>query len=139
MSRFTLPHIGKIIESRQGKISAELARAEMLRKEAEGLERQYKSDLEKAHGAAGKIIAEVEKSTTSEAALRNAEIDKTLAENLGIAKEKIAKTQEKAILEMQAYQVEITSLILEKIANLKLGEKQIKGAITAQEGNIKNV
>jgi F-type H+-transporting ATPase subunit b len=138
MARFTLPHIGKIIESRQGKIGAELARADSQRKEAEGLERQYKADLEKAHGMAGKIITEVEKSTASAAVLRNAELDKTLAENLDIAKEKIAKTKEKALSEMQAHQVEITSLILGKIANLHLSETQIKSAITAQE-KIKNV
>lgn len=135
MARFTLPHISKIIDVRQGKIGAELARAETLHKEAEGLERQYKADLEKAHGTAGKIILEVENSTASEAALKHAELDKTLAENLAIAKEKIAKTREKAVLEMRAHQVEITSLILEKIANLRLSETQIKSAIALKGEN----
>jgi F-type H+-transporting ATPase subunit b len=135
MARFTLPHIGGILESRREKISAELARAESLSKEAEGIERQYKSGLEKAHAAANKIISEAENSSASEAALQSAGLDKTLTENLAIAKEKIVKTREKALSEMQAHQAEITAMILKKIANLNLSESQIKNAISKGERN----
>lgn len=124
MVRKVLPKITNVVQNRQDKIANDLEKANRLKEEAENLEAEYKSSLEKTRHKANSIVAKANTRMSELAVKKHEEMDNELFKKGLEAQEKISAARSKAVNDLSSVASELSSVIVEKLASLKVGKKE---------------
>lgn len=137
MARRALPRIREVLQERQERISGDIEKAELIKKEAEAAKLDYTSVLVNSRAKAKQVISEVESQIKRETAERHSKLDETLARQMAEAEALVTKTREETLQKLIPVSAELTQYVLEKLAAKKVDLPRIQAVITslAQEKN----
>jgi F-type H+-transporting ATPase subunit b len=129
--RIALPRISSTLESRQQRIDTDIARAEEIASEAEGVLSAYEDELAKAranaqeelHKAAEKVIAETE--------ARNNALTETLAANYDAASQRIETAHAEAITNVSEMVEDIARQAVERLVEATPDSSTVSSAVNA--------
>lgn len=123
MARVALPRIAEVLEQRSERIANDLARAEDLRKEAEGVIAQYEAALAKARAEAAAVLQGTQQDIAALVAERQDAFGKDLAAKVDAAEKRIndARTEAKGQVREIAVEVaqELTARLTGQTADAK--------------------
>jgi F-type H+-transporting ATPase subunit b len=97
MSRFALPRMARILDTRKGRIDGDLARAQALKDETEAAVKSYEKALSDARARANDIARDTRDTVTKAADAESHKLDASLAAKIADAEAKIAKSKAKAM------------------------------------------
>ncbi len=121
MSRFALPGVERTQKKRQALIAADLASANTANEAAKKIIEEYEAGLASARAQA--TTNEGIAAAAKESMLRQAEQQKVLAKKVQDAEQRIAKSRDAAMQEVQKISVEIANSVIEKVTGLKMQVK----------------
>lgn len=123
MLKVALPRITEVLQNRQEKIANDLDTAEELRLEAEQLEEEYKIAVESGQQKANDLIAQAVSEVNEESKKMHEELDQELAKQFAKAEKRLEKSRVKATNELSKASAQLSVLIVEKIADIKVDSK----------------
>lgn len=126
LAKIALPKMTQIIADREARINDNMKSAQALQLEAEALLSSYESELSKAKSEALNIINASVNSSKSAIDEKNKNLEIEIQEKLNQAQQQLNTEQEnlKKIIEQAPF--ELASVILDKLANLKIEEDKVK-------------
>jgi len=120
MAFVALPGVQKTQDKRQVLIASELAAAEAANEAAKAMIAQYEKALAEARAKAQATVSEIAAKTTQEFNERQALQQRELHKRLHDAEMNILAARNKAMGEAKAIAAELASVIVEKVAGLKV-------------------
>ncbi len=129
MSKFALPKIGGTIEQRQNRIATDLDEAKRLKDETEKAIAAYEAALAEAKAKAHVIAQETRDTLNAEVELERAKLDAKLAERMLQAEERITKTKEDALKNVEQVASDTASEIVSQLIGSKPSAAAVKKAI----------
>ena len=129
MSKFALPKIGGTIEQRQNRIATDLDEAKRLKDETEKAIAAYEAALAEAKAKAHVIAQETRDTLNAEVELERAKLDAKLAERMLQAEERITKTKEDALKNVEQVASDTASEIVSQLIGSKPSTAAVKKAI----------
>jgi F-type H+-transporting ATPase subunit b len=130
MSRIALPRIAAILESRRGRIDADLADAERLRGESAEASAAYEKALADARTRAQTLAAKAREKQAAEAEAARKELDAKLNARIAEATKGIREKQAAAMANVHAIGVEAATAILERLVGRAPGAAEVEAAVT---------
>ena len=115
MSRIVLPRIGGVLEARSERLSADLDRAETLKKEADQVIATYEDALAEARRQAGAVIGETTREIEAMAAERDKAFAAELAGKIEAAEERIARARDEATSHVREIAVEAAQTVTARL------------------------
>ena len=97
LSKRALPRVADVLETRQDRIAADLDRAQSLRQEAEAAMAQHEKLVADAQARARAELDAANQRIQAEAARQEAELERSLQQQLGEADQRIAAAREAAL------------------------------------------
>lgn len=128
MSRIALPRISDVLEERRKRREDNLARAEELEKEAEGVSQAYETQLATSRSDAHARIAAAGEAAKEHAEAEIARLDAELREKIQSAEAAIAEARQSALADAAAIAAEAARLAAEKVAGLSVDEAAARAA-----------
>ena len=125
MSKFALPKIGGTIEQRQNRIATDLDEAKRLKDETEKAIAAYEAALAEAKAKAHVIAQETRDTLNAEVELERAKLDAKLAERMLQAEERITKTKEDALKNVEQVASDTASEIVSQLIGSKPSAAEI--------------
>ncbi len=125
MSRFALPRIATVLETRQDKIADELDKATSMKKQADDALAAYEKALDDARQRAHTIADAMREKLRLETDALKADLDRRLDAKITEAEARITQTKEAALSNLRAVAVEVTGLVAAKL----LGETPDGGMV----------
>ena len=113
--RSALPRISQILVTRQERIDGDLRRAEELKWEAESVLAAYEETASKARAEAQDILRESAERFAAEAAGKNEELSRLLAEEAAAGEARIGDAREQAMAEVATVAAELAGLAAERL------------------------
>ena len=129
MSRFALPRIGAIIQSRQAKIDSDLGRAQALKDETESAVKAYEKALADARGRAGDIARETREAVAKQVEAEQHKLDEALAAKIADAEGKISKSKAKALESVEDIAAESAAEIVAALTGTKVTKTALAKAL----------
>ncbi len=126
-----LPRMTEVIETRQKKIDDDLARAERLRSEAEGVFAEYEKALADARARAGDQMKAAADAAAATAAERIAAFNAELAVKTGEAESRIAAAEKTARENMKTIATEAAGLAVQKLLGSAVPAGDVEAAVDA--------
>lgn len=127
MKRLALPQVEAAISARRNQLDDDLARAAARKDEAEATLAAYEKALAEARGRAQQTLAETGDRLAAEAAERQQELARGLAEQVAAAEREIAAAKQRALADIRAVAGDVASSLAEKL----LGAPADATAVTA--------
>ena len=115
--RVVLPRISATFENRQGRIDNDIARAEELAGEAEGVLAAYEEELAKARSAAQEELHKAAEEAMAESDKRNAALTEKLAANADAAHERIEAARKEAVGNISGMVEDIATQAVERLVD----------------------
>lgn len=129
MARTIVPTIAGVLQHRREKISNDLEKASVFRKDAEKMEIAYKTSMEKAYSGAAEMFAKANIEAAEYANKKHAELDAKLHEKTSDAEKKISAARDAAYQEISAVSSDLALEIVEKLTNIKVNRQKAEAAI----------
>jgi F-type H+-transporting ATPase subunit b len=127
--RVVLPRMAQILQTRQGKIDDDLARAEALKKEAEATLARYETAMGKARSEAQAIVRSAAERAAADAAHRHEELSHKLAAEAEAAERRIAAARQEALANVQVVAAEVAEATVAKLLGDAVPAGQAAGAV----------
>ena len=134
--RISLPRIGNVLEKREREISEDLTTAKELQVEAEKIQDTIDSQLKQARTDASEMIKKSSLSLQNKAHTELTKLEKELDAKIEQSSEKIEKSKNESVLQIQNQINEITKLTLSKVVGFDVSDDEIKNAIKNTERSI---
>lgn len=131
MQRLALPQVGRVIESRQQRLDADLARAGELRSQAEAVLAAYQQTLAAAREEAHATLRQTSERLAAEAAERQRGLAETLGQQIDAAEARIAAMKEEALAQMRGIAIEVGGAVVEKLTGAAPDPAKLAAAVEA--------
>jgi len=131
MARMALPRIANVIEERGNRIQRDLDEAERLKKQTEDAIASYEEALAAARTKAHGIAHETREKLSAEIAEEQAGVEKTIADSMAVAEQKILKAKNDAMEHVNEVATDTASALVEKLIGQKPDEADVKKAVKA--------
>lgn len=131
MRRVALPRIGAILEQRQGRIRADLDRAESLKAEAEKVREAYEAELAEGRGRAQQLVREAAERAAEAAAAKQQEVSAKIEQEIDAAEERIEKARKAALKNVRAVAVEAAREATARLIDVEVDKKAAGAAVDA--------
>lgn len=131
MQRLALPQVGRVIESRQQRLDADLARAGELRSQAEAVLAAYQQTLAAAREEAHATLRQTSERLAAEAAERQRGLAETLGQQIDAAEARIAAMKEEALAQMRGIAIEVGGAVVEKLTGAAADPAKLAAAVEA--------
>lgn len=129
MAKLIVPKIAETIEDRQKRIDDDLIKAEELKQEAETALREYEEALTLSNKKSNEIV-EATKEELAQYIKKEEEKNKVkLSKKILESEEKILKTKEEALKQVREIAETTSSLLVEKLIDVKIDKKKISKEI----------
>jgi F-type H+-transporting ATPase subunit b len=115
MAKLGLPRIAAAIAARQQRRESDLARAQVLRTEAEAASAAYQQALARARAQAQATIKETVDRMAAEAAERQRVVAAALTQQIAAAEQRIAASREQALAELHDVAADVGRAVVEKL------------------------
>ncbi len=109
VGRGMVPKIQSVVEDRERRITEDLERAQAARDAAEATESEYRERIETSRAEAMKLALAAKQAGAREAEERSREVDAEIAKKIDKAEEKIRRSVDKAMAEIEAIAAEAGS------------------------------
>jgi F-type H+-transporting ATPase subunit b len=129
MSRWALPQVGGIIESRQKRISDDVAEAGRLKEQSEAAVAAYEKALADARARAQAIANEMREKQTAEADARRKTLEDELNRKLAESEKTIAATKQAAMSNVRGIAEDAARAIVERLAGQAPGDQAVSEAV----------
>jgi F-type H+-transporting ATPase subunit b len=129
--RVVLPRISATLEGRQMRMDNDIARAEELASEAEGVLAAYEEELAKARSGAQEELHKAAEEATAEAEKANAELTGKLAANSAAANERIEAARKEAVANITGMVEDIARLAVERLVETSPDAGKVSSAVNA--------
>jgi F-type H+-transporting ATPase subunit b len=130
MSKFALPRIGAIIDTRQKRISDDLAAAAAAKTGSDAAIAAYEQALAEARSRAQAIANETRDKQAAESQAARLRIEDDLSAKLATAEKTIAATKEAAMANVRGIAVDATKAIVEKLIGTAPADAAVDKAVT---------
>lgn len=131
MQRLALPQVGRVIESRQQRLDADLARAGELRSQAEAVLAAYQQTLAAAREEAHATLRQTSERLAAEAAERQRGLAETLGQQIDAAEARITAMKEEALAQMRGIAIEVGGAVVEKLTGAAADPAKLAAAVEA--------
>ena len=131
VSKFALPRVGSVIESRLGKIDGDLAEAERLKGESDGALKAYESELATARANAQAIGSDIRDKLNKQADEERKRLDGQLAAKLAEAEKSISATRATAMGSVRGIAAEAAAAIVQRLAGIAPDARAVETAVDA--------
>lgn len=131
MSKVVLPRIGEVLAARQQKLEGDLARAETLKAEAEGVLAAYQKTMADARTAAQTEIQRTQAELAKVAAQREQAFGAELAKQAAEAERRIDAARQAALADLRNVAVDLTQSVTRKLVGLDLPRSAAEAAVKA--------
>ena len=115
IARGMLPKVGRVIDSRQARITSDLAAAQTARDQAVAAQAGWEASLARAHEQARATLADLTGKAQSEQQARLAAADAELGSKLSKAEQELAQARTKALGEIDTVAAEAAAQIVERL------------------------
>lgn len=126
MWKFVVPALSQVLEARAEQVSSDLTKAEQLRKDAQDLFAEYRTQLEKAQEEAAGIVQRAREQADAEAKQRTTELEAELQRKAEAAEKRLNAAQEQAVTELRAEAANLAIAMSEKILGESIDNAQAK-------------
>jgi F-type H+-transporting ATPase subunit b len=127
----TLPEISEVIERRRETVTSDLETAEKLRDEAESVQKEYEASILDAKKEANELLADVQEDLSANLNKQAEEFKKYSAAQIDTTEQKALAQKNKILAELDKKIPEITSLIVQKVSEVEVSDKQIKDTLSS--------
>ena len=131
IGRGMVPKIQGVVEQRDRKIGEDLERAQAARNEAEQTEAEYRQAIEASRGEAMKLALAAKQAGALEVEERTRAIDAEVGKTLAKAEDKIRKSVEKAMGEIDSVAAEAARELVAKLTGKPVSADQAAKAVKA--------
>ena len=129
MRWLALPRVASIIKARRDQLDADLARAEQLKAEAEGVLTAYQATLTAARAQAQAAVKEAADRLAVEAAERRRQLEQSLSRQIAAAERDIAAAKQRAVAELHDIAVDVARSVTEKLTGRPADETRVAAAV----------
>ncbi len=129
VSRFALPKISSVLETREELIANDLDTADIKRREAEDVKAAYEATLEQARSQAHANALQVKEASVAELAKVKAELDDKLGAEAIKAEANIAKAVSAAMSELDQVVTDVASALVKKVSGGEADGKKLSAAV----------
>ena len=127
--RIALPRISSTLESRQQRIDTDIARAEEIASEAEGVLSAYEEELAKARASAQEELHKAAEEVIAETEARNNALTETLAANSDAANQRIETARAEAIANVSGMVEDIARQAVERLVEATPDSSTVSSAV----------
>ena len=131
MSRWALPRVGAIIESRQQRISEDVAEAGRLKEQSETAVAAYEKALADARARAQAIANDTREKQMAEADARRKVLEDELNRRLAESEKTIAATKQAAMSNVRGIAEDAARAIVERLAGQAPNEQAVSEAVSS--------
>lgn len=131
MARVALPRIATVIESRRDRIASDLDSAARHRQETDEVIAAYEQELAQARSKAHQIAANARGKLNDELAEERSRIEAETAETTAAAEERISKSRNQALGEVDAAARDVAADIVNRLIGTKPTAKELTEAVDA--------
>jgi len=131
MSKVALPKIGRVIDARPERITADLDRATKLKDEAAGILAAYEKALADARAQAQAAIKAVSERMQKDAEAREGALAKKLAADTEAAEGRIKAARDQAMASLTQVATDITKAAAEKLIGQPINDQVATAAVAA--------
>jgi len=135
MWRVALPRVSETLDKRDRKLTADLAQAEHLRRDARDLEEKVRETLVQAQQEAQEILRLAAEEIAAERAGKLGLFEEEAARLAADAEKRIGAARQKALAEIRAAATETAADIVEKFSGGAVDAKEAGAAVDAAAGN----
>ena len=129
--RIALPRLSSTLESRQQRIDTDIARAEEIASEAEGVLSAYEEELAKARASAQEELHKAAEEVIAETEARNNALTETLAANSDAANQRIETGRAEAIANVSGMVEDIARQAVERLVEATPDSSTVSSAVNA--------
>lgn len=129
--RVVLPRISATLEGRQMRMDNDIARAEELASEAEGVLAAYEEELAKARSSAQEELHKAAEEATAEAEKANAALTEKLTANSAAANERIDAARKEAVSNISGMVEDIARQAVERLVDTSPDASSVSSAVNA--------
>ncbi|MCB2082055.1 MAG: F0F1 ATP synthase subunit B' [Hyphomicrobiales bacterium] len=123
MQRYVLPRMTSVLQGRRERIANDLEKAEQLKQEAEALNADYISSINKVRGEANALIAKAVADSKDNAEARFSKLEKELSEKAQKAEKDLITARKKVVEEISDVASALARDIVKQVADLKVSAK----------------
>jgi F-type H+-transporting ATPase subunit b len=134
MSKVALPRLGRIFETRMGRINGDLTRAQALKEETEAAIASYEKALADARAKAQGIAAETKAKMQAEMDAERSALEATLSKKVAEAEASIAKARAKAMEDVAGVAADTAAEIVAELTGTKVTKAAASKAIADLKG-----
>lgn len=131
IGRGMVPKIQGTVELRDKKIAEDLAKAQAAREEAERTEAEYRQRIEASRAEAMKLAQAAKQAGAREVEERTKAVDAEIGKTLAKAEDKIRKSLDKAMAEIDTVAVEATRDLVSKLTGKTVSAQEATRAVKA--------
>ena len=131
MSRFALPRVAKVLETRSARIAGDLDTAAAMQKQADEAGRAYEKTLADAKAKAQATAQAAKDRLAAEADARRHTLESELSGKIGMAEKQIADMKAKAMGNVHAIAQDAAGAIIQQITGKLPGADALERAIAA--------
>lgn len=129
VSRFALPKISGVLETREEMIANDLDMADIKKREAEDVKASYEATLEEARSQAHTNALQAKEASSAEFAKVKADLDAKLGAEAAKAEANIAKAVSTAMTEIDQVVVDVASELVKKVSGGDADGKKLSSAV----------
>ena len=134
MKRVILPHVGGILETREGRIKSDLAAAEKMKAEADASVAAYEQELASAKAKAGDIAGKAGEAAKIDAAAKRKTAEEALDKKLAVAETKISAIKAAGMKEVGRIAEDTAAAIVRQLTGISASGADVAAAVKAVKG-----
>jgi F-type H+-transporting ATPase subunit b len=138
LARATLPQISKVLQNRRGRITADLDKAESLKREAEKVSADYEATMAETRAKAASLIQSTRQKVEGEAAHKREELDRVVQKKLSDAERKMADVRKKVMEELRPVAAELATLVVKEVTGQGVKNSDAEDAVSTAIKEIVN-
>jgi len=131
LSRVAIPRIGAVIEERQRRVDADLAKAAALKADAEAAMAAYEKAMVEARAGARDLMRKAADAIAHEAEERQKVLGDKLAAQIKAGEDRIGETKRQALAEIEAVAAGLARDVAEKLAGIATDDARANSAVRA--------
>ena len=132
IARGMVPKIQATVDQREGKIAADLERAQAARKEADETEAAWRARMDAARADAARLAQEAKNESARETEAKVKKASDKINLKVEAAEGKIREAAGAARTEIEAVAAEATQQMVERLTGLKIDPKEAAAAVKAE-------
>ena len=132
IARGMVPKIQATVDQREGKIAADLERAQAARKEADETEAAWRARMDAARADAARLAQEAKNESARETEAKVKKASDKINLKVEAAEGKIREAAGAARAEIEAVAAEATQQMVERLTGLKIDPKEAAAAVKAE-------